>query len=114
MKKVISIVLVLMILLSLSACGGKAADSSKAGYPGTWKIDHLVIEGAEYAQSELAALGDYRGQALLVIKDGGKAYEAENGKLSGSKDPYKLIANAAYNDMITKQKMAFFWMAKKF
>ena len=79
MKKVISIVLVLMILLSLSACGGKAADSSKAGYPGTWKIDHLGIEGAEYAQSELAALGDYRGQALLVIKDGGKAYEAENG-----------------------------------
>ena len=38
----------------------------------------------------------------LSVKEFVDAYEAENGKLSGSKDPYKLIANAAYNDMITK------------
>ncbi len=38
----------------------------------------------------------------LSVKEFVDAYEAENGKLSGSKDPYKLITNAAYNDMITK------------
>ena len=38
----------------------------------------------------------------LSVKEFVDAYEAENGKLPGSKDPYKLITNAAYNDMITK------------
>lgn len=101
MKKVISIVLVLMILLSLSACGGKAADSSKAGYPGTWKIDHLVIEGAEYAQSELAALGDYRGRHYLSSR-------------TEEKPMKRKTALTASLSIGTKQKMAFFWMAKKF
>ncbi len=79
MKKVISMVLAVLMLLSLAACGGKAPDTVKDGYPGTWIIDHLTIDGVTYAQSELEALGDYRSQALLVIKEGGQAYAAESG-----------------------------------
>lgn len=79
MKKAISVVLAILMLLSLAACGGKASEKVKDSYPGTWKIDHLTIDGVTYAQSELEALGDYRSQALLVIKEGGQAYAAESG-----------------------------------
>lgn len=80
MKKVISMVLAVLMLLSLVACGGKAPDKVEDSYPGTWEIDHLTIDGVTYAKSELEALGDYRGHALLVIKEGGQAYAAESGE----------------------------------
>lgn len=44
MKKAISVVLAILMLLSLAACGGKASEKVKDSYPGTWKIDHLTID----------------------------------------------------------------------
>lgn len=77
MKKVISMVLAVLMLLSLVACGGKAPDKVKDGYPGTWELDHVVIGGAEFTLSELEALGEDGSQIRMVLKEGGKAYASE-------------------------------------
>ena len=77
MKKVISVVLAVLMLLSLAACGGKAPDKVKDSYPGTWELDHVVIDGAEFTLSELEALREDGFQIRMVLKEGGKAYAAE-------------------------------------
>ena len=74
-------------LLALTGCGGAALDASvtnttgnvNPGYCGTWKIDHVVIDGAEFASSELEVLDANMSHVLIVIKDGGKAYITEDG-----------------------------------
>lgn len=70
MKKTRSIISALLILLSLTACAGKAA---KPTYAGTWELDHVVIGGAAFTRSELKAMGQDI-QASIVLKDGGKAF----------------------------------------
>lgn len=65
------------MLLSLAACGGKAPDKVKDSYPGTWELDHVVIDGAEFTLSELEALREDGFQIRMVLKEGGKAYAAE-------------------------------------
>lgn len=70
MKKVISILSALMVLLALTACAGKA---TKPTYVGTWELDHVVIGGVAFTHSEMEAMGQDV-QASLVLKDGGKAF----------------------------------------
>lgn len=50
MKKVISILSALIVLLALTACAGKA---TKPTYVGNWELDHAVIDGTAYTRSEL-------------------------------------------------------------
>ena len=77
MKTVISILSALLVLLSLTACAGKAAkpayDATKPTYVGTWELDHVVIGGSTFTPSELKAVGQDI-QSGLVLKDGGKAF----------------------------------------
>lgn len=87
MKKVFALALAICLLLTLAGCSGGASDVSitdaagnvEPGYCGTWKIDHVVIDGAEFASSELEVLDANMSQVLIVIKDGGKAYVTEDG-----------------------------------
>ena len=92
MKKITTFSLAVLLLLALTGCGEAAKGSSttesieisttentESEYCGTWNIDHIVIGGTKYAQSELEALNDYRGRSVLVIKEGGNAYVAEDG-----------------------------------
>lgn len=77
MKKVISILSALLVLLSLTACAGNAAKpaevAAKPTYTGTWELDYVVINGVSFTHSELEAIGQDI-QASLVLKDGGKAF----------------------------------------
>lgn len=85
MKKLLALILTTCLLLTLTGCGGGASDTSvtdvtdnvEPGYCGTWKIDHVVIDGAEFASSELGVLDPNMSQVRIVIKDGGKAYVTE-------------------------------------
>jgi len=90
MKKIMTLILAVMLLLALTGCGENAKDipatetietiePAEQEYCGTWNIDHIVIDGTEYQQSELETMDDYRGRTVLVIKDGGNAYVAEGG-----------------------------------
>lgn len=84
MKKVLALVLAVCMLLALTGCSGsapdaKATDKVNPGYCGTWKIDHVVIDGAEFASSELEVLDADMSHMQIVIKDGGKAYITEDG-----------------------------------
>ena len=76
--------------MALTGCGKTAEDvpttetnetteTAEPEYCGTWNIDHIVVDGTEYQQSELETMDDYRGRTVLVIKDGGNAYVAEGG-----------------------------------
>ena len=90
MKNFSTLILAVMLLLALTGCGETAKDIPtteiiettepvKMEYCGTWNIDHIVIDGTEYQQSELEAMDNYKGRTVLVIKDGGNAYVAEGG-----------------------------------
>ena len=84
MKKVLAFSLAVCLLLALAGCGGTAPDTTATDtvnprYCGTWKIDHVVIDGAEFASSELEVLDADMSHMQIVIKDGGKAYITEDG-----------------------------------
>lgn len=70
MKKVISILSTLLVLLALTACAGK---STKPTYVGKWELDHAVIDGTAYTRSELKAIGQDANMKLL-LKENGKAF----------------------------------------
>ena len=70
MKKVISILSALMVLLALTACAGKA---TKPTYVGNWELDHAVIDGTAYTRAELKAIGQDANMKLL-LKENGKAF----------------------------------------
>lgn len=73
MKKIIAMLLFVTMLLSLTACGD-APQTVDSGFPGTWKVDHALVEGAEFAVSELEILDESIAHMTIVIKDKGKAY----------------------------------------
>lgn len=75
MKKAISILLAVAMIISLAGCGGK---NSK--FLGTWKAESVEVDGTKYTVSELKAMGgDDLSEAKIVIKDGGKAYISDSG-----------------------------------
>ena len=93
MKRLASLSMTILLILVLIGCGEAAnevtatetietstTETMEPGYCGTWNIDHVVIDGTKYAQSELDAMNDYRGKTVLVIKEGGNAYVAEGGE----------------------------------
>lgn len=67
MKKVISILSALIVLLALTACAGKA---TKPTYVGNWELDHAVIDGTVYTRSELKAIGQDANMKLLLEENG--------------------------------------------
>lgn len=67
MKKVISILSALMVLLALTACAGK---TTKPTYVGNWELDHAVIDGTVYTRSELKAIGQDANMKLLLEENG--------------------------------------------
>lgn len=77
MKKIITILLAVTMLLTLVACGG-ASETVAPGFCGTWKVDHALVEGAEFAASELEILDESIARMTIVIKDKGKAYISSN------------------------------------
>ena len=92
MKKLATFGMAVLLVLSLAGCGETTKDvtttetvesstteNAEPEYCGTWNIDHIVIDGTKYVQSELEAMDDYRGRSVLVIKEGGNAYVAEGG-----------------------------------
>ncbi|MBR2403495.1 MAG: leucine-rich repeat domain-containing protein [Lachnospiraceae bacterium] len=92
MKKIATFGMAVLLILSLAGCGEATKDvtttetvenstteNAEPEYCGTWNIDHIVIDGTKYVQSELEAMDDYRGRSVLVIKEGGNAYVAEGG-----------------------------------
>lgn len=81
MKRVISILSALLILLSLSACGGK---SRKPTYTGTWELDHVAVSGMALTHSELQAIGQDI-QVSFVLKDDGKAFMTSGSEQGFSK-----------------------------
>lgn len=93
MKKLASLSMTILLILALIGCGEAAneamttetmetstTETLEPGYCGTWNIDHVVIDGTKYVQSELDSMNDYRGKTVLVIKEGGNAYVAEGGE----------------------------------
>lgn len=66
----------LILVLSMTACGAGEAKT----LTGTWKVDSVEVDGAEFSLAEMEAMGESDlSQTQIVIKDGGKAYVAEPG-----------------------------------
>ena len=82
MKKVF--IAILTIALLLSACGNRKSVESiptettpaetAPTYPGTWKLDHVLMGNSEVSQAELEAASNEIANTQLILKDGGKAY----------------------------------------
>lgn len=82
MKKVF--IAILTIALLLSACGSRKpvesipTETTPAEtapiYPGTWKLDHVLMGNSEVSQAELEAASNEIANTQLILKDGGKAY----------------------------------------
>ena len=78
MKKIISLIMALTIIIILSACSSAEATYSK--YLGTWNVVSLDAEGVSFTVDELRALGEEEmADFIIVIKDGGKAYVTVDG-----------------------------------
>lgn len=76
MKKTWIAALILALVLSMTACGAGEAKT----LTGTWKVDSVEVDGAEFSLAEMEAMGETDlSQTQIVIKDGGKAYVAEPG-----------------------------------
>lgn len=76
MKKTWIAALILVLVLSMTACGAGEAKT----LTGTWKVDSVEVDGAEFSLAEMEAMGESDlSQTQIVIKDGGKAYVAEPG-----------------------------------
>ena len=64
MKKIIALLLVIVMLLSLTACGGGEPDPNAGVYQGVrGEMDGIVLTMEEL----------YPGESYLELKDGGKA-----------------------------------------
>ncbi len=77
MKKFLSLLVALVMVVSLTSCfgGGK-----KSSFLGTWEISKVEYDGVEYTMEELENLGDDSFEGiLLVLKEGGKAGISESG-----------------------------------
>ena len=86
MKKILAFLFAVVMLLSLAACDDtpETPETVAPGFCGTWKVDHALVEGAEFAVSELEILDESIARMTIVIKDKGKAYiysDAEDGTL---------------------------------
>lgn len=77
MKRLLSITLALLMLLTLAACGERTRNGTEQEYPGTWELDHVAFGGSTFTLDELEALGEGGIQARMVLKEGGKGYTSE-------------------------------------
>ncbi len=58
MKRLLSITLAILMLLTLAACGEKTRNGAEQEYPGTWELDHVAFGGSIFTLDELEALGE--------------------------------------------------------
>ena len=82
MKRVF--IAIVAIALLLVACGSKKSletiptetepTETVLSYPGTWKLDYILMGNSEVTQAELEAAGNELANTQLILKDGGKAY----------------------------------------
>lgn len=79
MKKVVGVLLALMMLFSLVACGKSSGDEENMLY-GTWNATSVELEGSKFTLEELKTMGDdTMSDLFFVIKEGGKAYVHSEG-----------------------------------
>ena len=72
MKKIVLLLLALLMILSLNACGKPNMDYSNLY--GTWKVSYIESDGTEFSVEEWEELeGDNYSKNAIVIKSGGKA-----------------------------------------
>lgn len=82
MKKILTILLAVIMITSLTACGAK-----NNNFEGTWKVDSIEYEGSKFSVKELknstnedlSSLYEGLNEFLLILKDGGEAYLYVNG-----------------------------------
>ncbi len=77
MKKFYALLLSLILVLPLTACGGK---SSEAALYGTWKVANVEYEGTKFTSEEWKNMDneDYT-EFFIIIKEGGQAYVYDYG-----------------------------------
>ncbi len=79
MKKILSIILALTLILALAACGTEN-NAQKDELYGTWQIVSVEADGSTFTLDEVEAMGDDSlSNISIVIKEGGKACLMENG-----------------------------------
>ena len=77
MRKTLAILLTVIMIISLSACGNK--EKSKA-FGGTWKVEYIEYEGSKFTVDEWDAMEDEDlSKFYVILKDGGKAYVYDDG-----------------------------------
>ena len=72
MKRLLALLLALIMITSLTACGGKGKNEN---FVGTWKVDCIEYEGSKFSVEEWNNIEDEDlSDFYIVFKDGGKAY----------------------------------------
>ena len=82
MKKVLTLLLSVIMIISLSACGEKESGEKEKSkkFLGTWKIECIEYEGAKFSVEEWKNMenSDFS-DFYIIFKDGGKAYIYDEG-----------------------------------
>ena len=77
MKKLFTLLLVALMILSLASCGEKEKNEN---FSGTWKVESIEYEGSKFSVEEWNNMEDEDFSGFYIIfKDGGKAYVYDDG-----------------------------------
>lgn len=77
MKKLLALLLAVIMITSLTACGEKEKSED---FGGTWKVDCIEYEGSKFSVEEWNNMEDEDLSSFYIIfKDGGKAYVYDDG-----------------------------------